>query len=388
MINIFLFPQLLILPSFFLGGLNSMVLPFFFIITFQFFIYVQTKIINFKEVSIFESCCQYFYLPFVSLFFLKNNYSFLPYLGLIVFIEWIFFAYPMRTTFYKIFHQVFLSLSFFICGLFYTLNLEFIFIIWILIGILSLFYFLDKKVNKMYFKVDAECDLNIIVKQSFNYVTLFFKNKKGVFTEACSNMLNKKELPVIYIRLMTMVFFFVNTNVKNVLNIGLGGGAFPEYLKTYYPESNITSVEISPVVTEIANDYFKTDHKIIVADGFNYIENDNNYYDIISVDCFKGGFMPSNLISNTFFSNISRRLSSNGAMVINLHRGKNYNKILKNIKAHFKKVVLFKMDFFGNIILVAYNFDKVDIEKAFKTQKEKKFKYNIILGYKYFKWSK
>ena len=43
---------------------------------------------------------------------------------------------------------------------------------------------------------------------------------------------------------------------KNALVIGLGGGTVPKYLKKYYSDMDIVSVEMDPVVVEVAEKFF------------------------------------------------------------------------------------------------------------------------------------
>src|SRR6266576_3361074 len=48
-----------------------------------------------------------------------------------------------------------------------------------------------------------------------------------------------------------------NTQIVNVLMIGLGGGTTQRSFEHYYPDVNVQSVEIDPMVARVARDYFE-----------------------------------------------------------------------------------------------------------------------------------
>lgn len=80
------------------------------------------------------------------------------------------------------------------------------------------------------------------------------------------------------------------------LVIGLGGGTIPKLLTKQYPQSEITCLEIDPVIINLAKDFFSLKDyeniKIIQADANAWISRHNykyeNYFDGIFLDAFFG----------------------------------------------------------------------------------------------------
>lgn len=93
---------------------------------------------------------------------------------------------------------------------------------------------------------------------------------------------------------------------QTVLLLGLAGGSNAKLINRYYPNAQITAVEIDPYMVEIGNKYFKLNKtknlKIIIADALDYANQltDSDYFDLILVDCFEGKFIPKKLESLDF----------------------------------------------------------------------------------------
>ncbi|MEN2984763.1 MAG: methyltransferase domain-containing protein [Dictyoglomaceae bacterium] len=84
----------------------------------------------------------------------------------------------------------------------------------------------------------------------------------------------------------------LHTDPRDILVVGVGEGAtLRELLK--YPEVNITAVEIDPEVINFAEQYLEEWHqgafknprvKLIYDDGWNYLKNTSNSFDVIILD--------------------------------------------------------------------------------------------------------
>lgn len=113
-----------------------------------------------------------------------------------------------------------------------------------------------------------------------------------------------------------------NFTPKNVLLLGLGGGSNAIYVHKKYPNTQITAIEIDPLMVEIANKYFKLnkkipDIKIIIADALDFINKlsldhrpsddlpaGRQVYDLVLVDCFEGKWIPKKLENLDFIQKI------------------------------------------------------------------------------------
>ena len=76
---------------------------------------------------------------------------------------------------------------------------------------------------------------------------------------------------------------------KDILILGLGGGAMIHFIRKFYPDDKITVVEIDPTIIHIAKEFFyigtkRDDIKIIQGDAFSVLNNNPHQYDIIIVD--------------------------------------------------------------------------------------------------------
>ena len=64
---------------------------------------------------------------------------------------------------------------------------------------------------------------------------------------------------------------------KNVLVLGLGGGALCSYLHQAFPQHIVEGVEIDPTMVELAKKYFgfnpNENLRSHVADGLSYVQN-------------------------------------------------------------------------------------------------------------------
>ncbi|MGB9677714.1 MAG: polyamine aminopropyltransferase, partial [Candidatus Ratteibacteria bacterium] len=147
---------------------------------------------------------------------------------------------------------------------------------------------------------------------------------------------------------------------ENVLIIGGGEGAtLREVLK--HPVKQVKMVDIDGEMIEMAKKYLKFDKgafedkraEIIIEDGFKYIKENNQKYDVIIVDATDPGETPScSLYTQEFFKLCFEHLNKNGIFVtqggtsIFLHPERIEN-LYKNLKKIFKKVKIYSAPVFG-----------------------------------------
>lgn len=135
-----------------------------------------------------------------------------------------------------------------------------------------------------------------------------------------------------------------NKDTKKVLVIGGGDGSVVNGL-IQHGYKNIDWVEINPNVKEMAEKHFdfypkNTEGAILneyVEDGFDFIQNCQETYDIVLVD-IEEDVSKNRIYSNEFYKNCSNKTKSNGVFVINIlpahiypdHYKSNYSLIRKN----------------------------------------------------------
>ncbi|KAE9546994.1 hypothetical protein FO519_009794 [Halicephalobus sp. NKZ332] len=136
-------------------------------------------------------------------------------------------------------------------------------------------------------------------------------------------------------------------DVLQCLKIGLGGGSINVLFEGQFPEARLTTVEIDPTMKYIAIKWFTTKeddkHKIIVADGVNFVKENDKKFDLILLDacyndqtsslsCPVAPFLDPSVIKA-----ISDSLNPNGTLAIN-----SYYTIIPTPKEHEELISKFK----------------------------------------------
>ncbi|CAF3827381.1 unnamed protein product [Rotaria sp. Silwood1] len=118
--------------------------------------------------------------------------------------------------------------------------------------------------------------------------------------------------------------FLCARQAKRVLIIGLGGGVLPILIRHYFPSILIDVVEIDETVIELSLDIFglaeqTTDGhlNIIADDGFRYVKDTVQRYDMIFTDAFNGDVMPAHMNTEEYFINVRNILNDGGCLATN-----------------------------------------------------------------------
>jgi spermidine synthase len=122
-----------------------------------------------------------------------------------------------------------------------------------------------------------------------------------------------------------------------LLLIGLGGGSV---MKHYHRAGwNVDAVEIDPLVTRVAFDYFGMDSAeahIFQTDGRRYLASAGDQYDVIVLDAFGSSSIPFHLVTKEIFSLVATRIASEGIFVLNVQAMGWNDKIVRSIAATLK----------------------------------------------------
>lgn len=108
--------------------------------------------------------------------------------------------------------------------------------------------------------------------------------------------------------------------IESALILGLGAGTIARLLIEKNPNIQITAVEKSKQVVNLAKKHFKLDElkiKIMIDDAFNFIHKTPERYDYICVDIWDGKWFPFSVLSDPFISLCKRLLNENGWIYIN-----------------------------------------------------------------------
>ena len=163
--------------------------------------------------------------------------------------------------------------------------------------------------------------------------------------------------------------FIWNPEIKTVLMAGLGGGSTQRAFQHYFTNVTVDTVEIDPVVVEVARKYFTVTESPILRihtnDARQFLARATNQYDVILMDAYStearyGSSLPPSLTTKEFFTIASGRLTTNGVLgynVIGQIYGSRENLIAalyRTMKQVFPQVYLFPIpEESQNIVFIA-----------------------------------
>jgi spermidine synthase len=153
------------------------------------------------------------------------------------------------------------------------------------------------------------------------------------------------DLEVVYTRSM-MAFLLFNSQPREVLMIGLGGGSLAKFVYHQLPAARVSAVEVNPQVVEIARRYFMLPENdgrlnVMVGDGVEYVARKGLAADVLVVDGYDAESQVEALATLPFYRDCARILGDDGILVVNLWGGdRNFNACVERIKAAFSDRVL------------------------------------------------
>jgi spermidine synthase len=158
-----------------------------------------------------------------------------------------------------------------------------------------------------------------------------------------------------------------NHNIRQVLILGLGGGSTQRAYGHYYTNVVVDTVDIDPVVVEVARQYFGVSetarHKIHTEAGRVFLRRTDKKYDAILMDAYTatryGSSIPPHLTTKEFFQLADQRLTTNGVLAYNVigqiqgWKADIVGGIYRTMKEVFPQVYLFPATSSRNVVLIA-----------------------------------
>jgi spermidine synthase len=144
-----------------------------------------------------------------------------------------------------------------------------------------------------------------------------------------------------------------------VLSIGLGAGAFNRLFNLAYPEAVLTSVEIDPMIRDLAMEFTQfretERNRVVIEDGRRFLRRNHDRWDWIVIDAFvRNSQYPPHLATREFFTLVGDHLKDGGLLAINIISGnKLFDCIVGAIAAAFPSVALFAVPGSANVIALA-----------------------------------
>jgi len=163
-----------------------------------------------------------------------------------------------------------------------------------------------------------------------------------------------RESPLRYPDYFLLAWLF-NPAIKKVLIVGMGSGSVPKRLLSDFPGVQVDSVELDPVVVDVAKRYFELQdnprHRIFVQDGRQYIRRADTTYDLIVMDAYFAEGVPFHLVTREFFQQTKVKLAPGGIVAANIvgflagPNSKLFKAIYKTYAAEFTGLYLFPVNF-------------------------------------------
>ena len=149
------------------------------------------------------------------------------------------------------------------------------------------------------------------------------------------------------------------------LLVGLGGGALVRFLNHHFPELWLDVVEIDPVVAKVSREFFGTvpgpRTRILIEDGFDYLQRTRDRYDLIFMDVHlhpsaqtdRSG-QPLHLKTAAFLRGLHERLRPGGVVLFNMIEGPDTAAYIDSIRAAFPLIEVFRPVESGNVIVIGF----------------------------------
>lgn len=212
-----------------------------------------------------------------------------------------------------------------------------------------------------------------IIKQGTQIQMYFAETDDASFPPKLSGIMSRIDVsdPLNLIGRYTqalILFLFWQPSPKSVAFLGFAGGRVPYVLKNCFPNLIIDSVDFEGATGTLAQKYFgikfSESFKLIIQDANDFLTKNNNFYDAMIVDLFRGsGYMEDQFKSEDFYALCSKRLSSDGILAINFCETENViQEQLKILKKLFKQVCLYQDDI-ANVIIASKNIILSPVER-------------------------
>jgi predicted membrane-bound spermidine synthase len=150
--------------------------------------------------------------------------------------------------------------------------------------------------------------------------------------------------------------------IDNALIIGLGGGTSSKQITVGYGPVQIDGVEIDSEIVRVGRDYFAMNEpnlNVIIADGRYVLRTTTTEYDLIAVDAYEQPYIPFQLTTQEFFSEVSDALTPQGVAVMNVGRTSTDYRLVdamsSTMRSVFTYVYVVDTDRYANSMVIGTN---------------------------------
>ncbi|RMG98984.1 MAG: methyltransferase domain-containing protein [Deltaproteobacteria bacterium] len=177
--------------------------------------------------------------------------------------------------------------------------------------------------------------------------------------------LRRPHEPVMpYLRGMMVSLAYV-AEIRDVLIVGLGGGAGVHVLRHRLPEARIVGVEIDPEVVRLAKSHFRIAEgpnlRIVTDDALRYVPATADRFDLVWMDVFlepsapgtNASGIPEATATVEFLRALRRLVRPHGVVAFNLHHKTGFREHLAAIEQAFDAVHVYAVPDTGHRIVIA-----------------------------------
>lgn len=165
---------------------------------------------------------------------------------------------------------------------------------------------------------------NVSVYQYGNRRCIRLQNKKNPFNSQSCVLLDQPDTLLFFYSQAMLATLATQEDGLKVLNVGLGGGTMPNAIRSYFPNADVTSVEIDAKMLEAAKEYMffePSKHNTVVIQDARYFirkqQKKKAQYDVVMLDAFNGEYIPEHLTSQEFLQEVKSILKPGGMVLSN-----------------------------------------------------------------------
>lgn len=211
-----------------------------------------------------------------------------------------------------------------------------------------------------------------VVDHGSRRALVFLGEKPSDAIETVIDLREPHRLQHPYARTMTAGLIY-RPDASACLLVGLGGGALVRFLNHHFPEISLDVVEIDSVVVSVSREFFGTGPgprtRIFVEDGLQYLRRVPARYDLILMNAHlhpgagtDSAGMPLHLQEVAFLRSLHERLRPGGVVMFNMIASGDTATYIRNIRAAFPAVEIFRPLGSGNIIVMGAESRPADSE--------------------------
>lgn len=228
----------------------------------------------------------------------------------------------------------------------------------------------------------------VVVRRTSDQLLLCYRHLSHRIEEIESRLGLNEPLALLsqYTQAMMLALAWQPTPQRGLL-LGLGGGRLQIVLHHYVEELSLYTVEIDPLVVEVAQRFFgflEDDRQhVILNDGRAYLRTPpaEAPYDLIFLDAYRAGGVPAHLSTWEFYEECRSVLTPQGVVVTNLQSGAPlYDATRKTFATLFRYTTVFPI-FSGNVIVVGSDTEQLRPEeiRLRATQVQQRYGFDFAL---------